>query len=91
MTWWRSTVIERGLVSSTLEDASHKPFGSGVLELTRNGDDGPSTLVSRLDTEQLGLRGLYVVRHPIPCHTQRGNAVHRPARSVVDAAACGPR
>ena len=27
--------------------------------------------MSRLDTEQLGLRGLYVVRHPIPCHTQR--------------------
>src|SRR4029453_1725744 len=54
-----------------LEDASHKPFGSGVGESARKRDDGPCTLVSRLDTEQLGVRGLYVVRHPIPCHTQR--------------------
>jgi hypothetical protein len=51
-----------------LEDASHKPFGNGVLELTRNRDDGLGTLVSGVDTEQLGLRGLYVVRasDPLP-------------------------
>jgi len=61
-----------------LKDASHKPFGSGVVEFAVNHDDDPSTLVSRLDTEQLGVRGLYVIRHPIPCHTQRGKAAYQP-------------
>ena len=59
-------MIERGLGVKRLEDAGHKPFGSGVVEFARNRDDRLSTLVSRLNTEQLGLRGLDVVGHTAP-------------------------
>ena len=62
-----------------LEDAGHEPFDSGVVEFALHRDDGLDTLVSRLNTEQRGLRGLPVVPQnepsPIP---QPGNSAHRP-------------